>query len=85
MPRFAGKLVVDDITSGRQIEIRGVVPYSKLICYIHNLKFKINDKEFNVPVAITDSDDVPIILGRTKGLNLFMAQFSNGEELVLSW
>ena len=85
LPRFAGKLVVDDITSGKQIEIRGVVPYSKLICYIHRLKFKIDDKEFDAPVAIADSDDVPIIFGRAKGLDIFIANFSKGKKLVLSW
>lgn len=85
LPRFAGRLIVEDITNGKQIEIRGIVPYSKLICYIHELRFKIDDKEFELPVAIADSDDVPIILGRVNGLDLFRCNFDNGKKTVIQW
>lgn len=85
MPRFAGKLIVDDITNGKQMEVRGVVPYSKLICYIHEMKLKINEKEFSAPVAIADSDDVPLIFGRVKGLDMFDANFSKGQKIRFSW
>ena len=85
LPRFVGRLIVEDITNGKQIEIRGIVPYSKLICYIHELRFKIDDKEFKLPVAIADSDNVPIILGRVNGLDLFRCTFDNGNKTVIQW
>lgn len=84
LPRFVGNLIVGDITSGRQIEIRGVVPYSKLICYVHELKFRIDDKmEMKLPVAVADSDDVPMVLGRVKGLDLFRCIFDNGKKTII--
>jgi hypothetical protein len=86
LPRNVGELLVDDITSGTRVEIRGVVPYSLLICYVHELMLKINDeKEFRLPVALADSDDVPIILGRVDGIDLFDARFLNGNEIRLGW
>lgn len=83
LPRFIGDLLVEDITKGRYIEIKGVVPGVRLIAYIHNLKIRINDKEFKAPVALADSDDVPMIFGRVKSLDLFDANFLKGEKLRL--
>ena len=83
LPRFIGDLLVEDITKGRYIEIKGVVPGVRLIAYIHNLKIRINDKEFEAPVALADSDDVPMIFGRVKSLDLFDANFLKGEKLRL--
>ena len=57
--------------------------YAKLIVYIHQLKFRLNGKECELPVAISDSNDVPPILGRVKGLDLFDANFITGEKLKL--
>jgi hypothetical protein len=56
-----------------------------LIVYIHQLKFRLNGKEFELPVAISDSNDVPPILGRTKGLDFFDANFLKGEKVKLLW
>jgi len=83
LPRFMGRLLVDDITSGKYFEIKGVVPGAKLIVYVHELRIKINDKEFNSPVGIADSDDVPAIFGRANGLDLFEANFFKGEKVKL--
>ncbi len=66
------------------MKIRGVVPYSKLICYARGLKFRIDDKtEMKLPVAIADSDDVPPVPGRVKGLDLFRCIFDNGKKTIL--
>ncbi len=51
--------------------------------YIHALKLRLNSKQFNLPVAITDSDEVPPVLGRVKGLDLFNAYFKKGKVLQL--
>jgi len=56
-----------------------------LIAYIHDLKIKLAEKEFDTHVAIADSDDVPSIFGRVKGLDLFEANFSKGEKVKLRW
>ena len=53
--------------------------------FLQNLKFKLDEKEITLPVAIADSDDVPLILGRVGALDLFDARFSKGEKLTLSW
>lgn len=83
LPKYIGEMLVTDITNGRFYRIRGVVPYSFLDCWIHKLKLRIEKKEFEQQVAIADSDDVPAVLGRVNGLDLFHAEFVKGKELVL--
>ena len=84
LPRYLGNFFIEDITTGKYIEIKGVVPSARLIAYIHELKIKA-DREFNVPIAIADSDDVPSIFGRVNGLDLFDANFLKGEKIKLQW
>lgn len=83
LPRYLGEMFVEDITTGKQVKIKGVVPFSELICYIHNLKARMGSMEFELPVAIADSDSVPVVLGRIKGLDNFVSTFTKGEELEL--
>jgi hypothetical protein len=83
-PRYIGEILVRDITRGRYVEIKGVVPGVKLIAYIHNLKVRIDGREFLAPIALADSDDVPCIFGRVKGLDLFDANFLKGKKIKLS-
>lgn len=64
LPRFVGNILVEDITQGKYIEIKGVVPGVRLIAYLHELRVKIDEDEFVAPVALADSDDVPCLLGR---------------------
>jgi hypothetical protein len=85
LPRDIGDLLIEDVTKGEPYEVKGIVPYAKLIVYIHQLKFRLNGKEIELPVAISDSNDVPPILGRTKGLDLFDANFLKGEKVKLLW
>jgi hypothetical protein len=83
LPRYLGNFFVEDITTGKYVEIKGVVPGTRLIAYIHNLKIQIADREFETYVAIADSDDVPSIFGRVKGLDEFDANFLKGEKVKL--
>ncbi len=76
-------MLVKDITHGKYAEIKGVVPGVKLIVYIHKLKLKIDEVEFESSVAIADSDDVPMILGRVKGLDLFKCIFDTGKKTTV--
>jgi predicted aspartyl protease len=84
LPRNIGELVVEDITVGQYVEIKGVVPSAVLIAFIHRLKIKIDSYEFRQRVAIADSNNVPTIFGRVDGLDRFKAYF-NGNDLVLEW
>jgi predicted aspartyl protease len=80
--RNIGELLVDDITKGKYVEIKGVVPSANLISYIHCFKIKLGEKVFTAPVAIADSDNVPPILGRYKALDLFNVRFNKGKEVI---
>lgn len=84
LPRFLGNILVKDITKGRYVEIKGVVPGVKLIAYLHTQRIKLGELEFIAPVAIADSDDVPAIFGRIKSLDLFDADFLKGKIVKLS-
>lgn len=83
LPRDIGEALLKDMTKGKIAEVKGVIPYAKLTVFINTLKFRINSKEFELPVAIADSDDVLPILGRVKGLDLFNVNFSKGKTVSL--
>ncbi len=83
LPKIMGEALVGDITRGKKAQIKGIVPRAGMNVYIHTLKFRLNSKQFNLPVAITDSDEVPPVLGRFKGLDLFNACFKKGKVLQL--
>ncbi len=85
LPRDVGDLLMKDITKGKPHEVKGIVPYAKLIVYIHQLRFRINGKEFELPAAISDSNDVPPILGRVKGLDMFRCIFDSGKKMIIKW
>ena len=80
LPRTIGESLVNDIKKGRYLEIRGITPGAYTEVFIHNLTCKIGEVKFNTPFAIADSDDVPPILGRVKGLDIFEAIFYKGKE-----
>lgn len=84
LPRTIGEELVSDIKKGRYLEIRGITPGAYTEVFIHNLICKIGESfKFKAPFAIADSDDVPPILGRFKGLDLFEAIFYRGKETRL--
>lgn len=83
LPKNSGELILTDITKGKIYEVKGVVPYAKVVVYIHSIRFRIDMKEFELPVAIADSDDVLPILGRIKGLDLFDITFNKGKKVVM--
>lgn len=83
LPRIMGEALIGDITKGKKAQVKGIVPRARMNVYMHTLKFRLNSKRFNLPVAITDSDEVPMVLGRVKGLDLFNAIFKKGKVLQL--
>jgi hypothetical protein len=84
MPRDIGEALLQDISKGKIEEIKGIVSFARLIVYIHKLKFKINGITFRLPVAIAESSDVPPILGRVKGLDLFKVVFDKGKRVIMT-
>ena len=83
IPAYLGKLIVGDITKGKEVKIKGIVPYSELIAYIHNLKIEVANKEIQSPVAIADSDRTIPILGRVEVIDLFEIVFNKGKEVII--
>lgn len=83
LPKEIGEALLEDITEGRVEQIRGIVPHAKLIVYIHQLKFRVDSREFELPVAIADSSETPPILGRVKGLDLFDVSFNRGKSVKI--
>ena len=83
LPRYLGEMIVDDITTGKYAEIKGVAPNAVLAGFIHDAKIEIFHKEINTKVIIGDSDDVRPVLGRFNGLDLFDITFSKGEHIII--
>ncbi len=83
LPRYLGEMVVNDITSGRYVEIKGIVPNAVLIGFIHNIKLEVFRKEFETKVVIADTDDARPILGRVDGLDLFEVTYNKGKEVII--
>lgn len=82
LPRYLGEFIVDDITKGKYIEIKGIVPTAVVIAFVHNLKLKIAGKEFKTKVAIADTNNVRPILGRFNTMDLFSVIFQKGECVI---
>jgi len=83
LPRDIGEALISDVTHGTIQEIKGIVPFARLTVFIHSLKFRINGKEFELPVAIADSHDLPPILGRVRGLDIFNISFQKGKKIEM--
>lgn len=83
LPKTIGESLVKNIKSGKYLEIRGIAPGVFTKVFTHNLVCKIDGVKFRTPFAIADSDDVPPILGRFKGLDIFEATFYRGKETRL--
>lgn len=82
IPRNIGEGLVNDIFIGTKAAIKGITPF-ELDVYIHDLKIRMANKEFETKVAIADSDEAPVVLGRFEALDLFNAEFAKGKELIL--
>ena len=83
LPRYLGEMIVDDITTGKYAEIKGVAPNAVLAGFIHNAKIEVFRREINTKIIIGDSDDVRPVLGRLNGLDLFDITFSKGEYILV--
>jgi predicted aspartyl protease len=82
IPRNIGKGLVADIHSGEKASIKGITPF-ELSVYIHSLKIRVANNEFETKVAIANADEVPVVLGRYRALDIFHAIFDKGKEFSL--
>ena len=83
LPKTLGANFVGDITKGKEVKLRGIVPFAKLAGYIHTLRIRIAGEEFEAPFVIVDSDYTHPIFGRKDALDKFTARFEKGRETVL--
>lgn len=82
LPRSVGEELVHDIRSGEKASIKGIT-LAELTVYIHTLNIKVARREFETKIAIADSNEVPVVLGRFEALDIFNAEFVKGKEFVL--
>ena len=82
IPKSVGEILVSEIKNKKRAAIKGITPF-ELIVYIHMLKMRVANKEFQTKVAIAESDDVPAVLGRFGALDIFDAAFIKGKKVVL--
>ena len=83
LPYSQGGMFVENVEGGERTDVSGIVPYARLVVYLHRLKMRVNGKEFEAPVLIAESDEVPPILGRVEAIDQLLAEFDKGEELRL--
>ena len=84
IPRFLGEMIVNDITKGEHIEVKGIVPNAVLPGFIHILKLEVFRKQFETKVLIADTDDARPIFGRFNSMDLFEINFNNGKEIIIN-
>ena len=80
LPRFIGEMLIEDITTGKYIEIKGITPGIVLIAFVHTMQTRIDKKELKLSVALADSNAVPSIFGRVDGLDKFNVSFLKGKK-----
>ena len=83
LPRPLGELLLDDITTGHYFPLSGVNPVAIVPAFVHIIRVRLGDAEFEMPVAIADSPLVPPLLGRRDALDRFVVRFVVGEETVI--
>jgi len=83
MPRYLGEMIVDDITTGKYVEIKGIAASAVVIGFIHKVRLEVFHKEFDANLVIADTDDVRPVLGRLDVLDLFSVIFDKGKCIIL--
>ena len=83
LPRYLGEMIVNDITTGKYVEIKGIATSAVVIGFIHNVRLEVFRKEIDANLVIADTDDVKPILGRLDGLDLFSTTFDKGKYITI--
>ncbi|MBI2654513.1 hypothetical protein HYX02_06960 [Candidatus Woesearchaeota archaeon] len=83
LPRYLGEMIVNDITTGKYVEIKGIATSAVVIGFIHKVRLEVFRKEIDANLVIADTDDVKPILGRLDGLDLFSTTFDKGKYITI--
>lgn len=84
VPLPFGEILFDEVELGQPIQLGGVLA-SNLIAnaFVHQVRAKIGDHEFEMPIAVSTSSRIPPILGRQGALEQFKVSFVHDVELIL--
>lgn len=82
LPRYLGEMIVNDITTGKYIEIKGIATSAVVIGFIHKVRLEVFHNEIDADLVIADTDDVRPVLGRLDGLDLFSVTFDKGKHII---
>jgi len=84
VPLPFGQILFSDVELGQPIQLGGVLS-SNLIAnaFVHPVQTKIGDHQFEMPVAVSTSSNIPPIFGRQGALDQFKATFVHDVELIL--
>ncbi len=79
-----GQILFFDVESGQPIQLGGAFA-SNLIsnAFVHQVKAKMGSHEFEMPIAVSTSSKIPLILGRQGALDQFKVSFVHDIELIL--
>ena len=83
-PRYLGEMVVDDITKGKYVEIRGIASNAVVVGFMHKVKLEVFHKQIEASLVIADTDDVRPVLGRLEALDLFKVVFDKGKFIEIN-
>lgn len=84
LPYSQGMMLIGEIEKGKKMDVGGIVPYARLVVYLHSINARIDGNEMEIPVLVAETDDVPPILGRAEAIDRYFAQFYKGKELSFS-
>ena len=84
LPRHVGANLFGDIRAGKPMQLHGIAPGAGVQTFVHLLRSRCNGHEFSMPVAIAETNEVPPLLGRVRGLDRFITGFAKGRHLELS-
>src|SRR3989338_906406 len=83
LPRYLGEMIVDDITTGKYVEIKGIAASAAVVGFIHKVRLEVFHKKIDARLVIADTDDVRPVLGRVDGLDLFSITFDKGKYTIV--
>ena len=84
VPLPLGQILVDHIEEGQPTHLGGVVSSVAMFnAFVHRVQAKVDEKPFEMPIAIALSETIPPIFGQKDALDRFTARFVKGQELII--
>jgi hypothetical protein len=83
-PLMLGQALVVNVQHGAPIHLGGRAESGEPAnAFVHQVLARIDNLQFELPLAIALSPTIPIIFGRYNALDRFTVRFDKGNELVL--